>query len=60
MDKTTVDAVVEAPAKSWYSLSPRTRDLLITAVMVGGAVYLANKLSAVPTESVINVDTVTL
>lgn len=48
MDTNTAENIVEAPVKKFYQLSPRTRDLLITAVMVGGAVYLANRFSSDP------------
>lgn len=55
-----VEAIVNLPAKKWYALTPRTREIAVTALMVGAAVYVANRLSSPSAPSTINVETVTL
>lgn len=55
-----IDTAIKLPAKKWYSLAPKTREVVVTALMVGAAVYIANKLSSSSTPATINVDTVTV
>ena len=61
MTENTTPAVVDPiEKKSRLSISPRTRDLLITAAMVGAAVFVANKLSGSVPEVVLNAENVTV